>query len=445
MAWTLLIIDDEEEMCLSLCEIFIAEGFLVETTSDPAEVISILQSRSISLILMDVRMPGIGGISLLRMIRDRWSSMPIIMISGYASTENVVRSMKYGALNFYEKPLSIPALVDEIREYLGKHAGISRELRSLALTSDSPTVQEIYRVVETAAPTTAPIIITGESGTGKERIATAIHELSDRRNKPLVKINCAAIPDTLLESELFGYEAGAFTDARRSRQGKFELADGGSIFFDEIGDMSLKTQAKLLRVLQEKEFERLGGNRLIHTDVRVITATNKEIRKLIDRGDFREDLYYRISVINIHLPPLRERMEDLMRLARFFLDFYNEQYNKHVREYSPETRAVFLSHDWPGNIRELKNAVERAVIFCEGDVIEINDLSTQYKKMEQPAAGKPSEEGSSLTKIYDSLSRQEILDALKKTDGSRGKAAEILNIHRKTLYNRMKKYGITGE
>jgi two-component system, NtrC family, response regulator AtoC len=445
MAWTLLIVDDEEEMCISLREIFTAEGFLTETTTNPEEAVGILQNRSIDLILMDIRMPEIGGISLLKMIRDRWSSLPIIMISGYASTQNIVQAMRYGALNFYEKPLEIPALIDEIRAYLGKQTVCPQDYREADLVSNNPVMEEVYQVVRTAAPTAAPVIITGESGTGKERIASAIHELSDRRDRSMVKINCAAIPDTLLESELFGYEAGAFTDARKARQGKFELADGGSIFFDEIGDMSLKTQAKLLRVLQEQEFERLGSNKLVRTDVRIIAATNSDIDDLIRRGVFREDLFYRISVISIHLTPLRERMEDIVQLAHYFLDVFNDRYDKRTTGFSPATKAILLSHDWPGNIRELKNVVERAVIFGQGEFIEVDDLPKQYRKQEGPPAASAPEGADHLVKMYDSLSRRAILAALETAKGSRGKAAEILNIHRKTLYNRMKKYGICGE
>lgn len=445
MAWTLLIVDDEKEMCSSLSELFSAKGFLVETTSSPKEVINILQNKRVDLILMDVRMPEIGGISLLKTIRDSWASLPIIMISGYASIENVVQSMRYGALNFYEKPLNIPSLMNEISEYLLKNSRRVNQVPIKELRSDNPVMQDVLEIVKTAAPTNAPVIITGESGTGKERVAAAIHEMSGRGNRPLIKINCAAIPDTLLESELFGYEAGAFTDARTAHRGKFEQAEGGSIFFDEIGDMSLKTQAKLLRVLQEKEFERLGGNELIKTDVRVITATNKDLKELIANSMFREDLYYRISVISVHLLPLRERMEDIISLSTNFLHSFCSQYNKHIKGFAPQVESVLINHDWPGNIRELRNVIERSVIFSRTDMIELADLPAQYKrKIELDYSKKDSPGDDHLTKIYNNLSRQVILDTLKKTGGSKNRAAELLNIHRKTLYNRMKKYGISG-
>lgn len=432
MKKTILIIDDEEEMCLSLSEIVTSRGYHVLYTTKSNEVPELLLKHTIDMIISDVRMPDLGGIGLLKTIRDRHSNIPIIMISGYASTTDVVTAMKYGALNFYEKPLDISSLLEEIDEYLKVPDTTSADMY---FTSNSKTMQDIFHIISTAAPTEAPVIITGESGTGKEKVASAIHYMSKRADNSYVKLNCAAIPDNLLESELFGYKKGAFTDAKNDKTGKFELADKGSIFFDEIGDMSLNTQAKLLRVLQEKEFEMLGGNRLIKADVRIVTATNKDLQKLIQEGKFREDLYYRLSVINIYLPPLRERMEDIDLLSNYFLKEYNSVYNKNILSISRDVLDIFHNHTWPGNIRELKNVMERSVIFCNSTTIQRENLPFQYREKNSMIHNAPDI-------IYENLSKQMILEALEKSGGIKQKAAEMLNIHRKTLYNRMKKYGI---
>jgi len=438
MPFNILIIDDEEEMCLTLSEILGSRNYQTKFTTDPLKVLQLLRETSTDLILMDVRMPELGGISLLKMIRELHPDLGIIMMSGFASTENVVQSMKYGSLNFYEKPLNIPALIMEIGEYLNNHKPVFLPGNE-ELESNSKEMQDIFQIIRTAAPTDAPVIITGESGTGKERIANAVHNHSQRKNGPYVKLNCAAIPDALLESELFGHAQGAFTDARKNRKGKFEIAHGGTLFLDEIGDMSLSTQAKLLRVLQEKEFERLGSNDLIKADFRIIAATNKNIPDMIRKGEFREDLFYRISVINVHLPPLRERKVDLPLLSNSFLKVFNHSYGKMVKGLDEDVVQMFAAHDWPGNIRELKNVIERAVIFCPSDRVCRDDLPSQYRTMhilQQTTSEKPLEE------IYENLSRKAIIEALNRAGGSKSKAAEFLKIHRKTLYNRMKKYGL---
>ena len=439
MPSNILIIDDEEEMCLSLSEIFSSRRYSVRTCTEPLSALPLLKEKPADLILMDVRMPGMGGVSLLKNIRESYPELGIIMMSGYASTDNIVQCMKYGALNFYEKPLNLPDLITEADEYL-KSCPAAESAVCDELVSETPCMQDIFRVLMTAAPTDAPVIITGESGTGKERIANAIHSNSRRSEGPYVKLNCAAIPDALLESELFGHAEGAFTDARKNREGKFEVAQGGTLFLDEIGDMSLNTQAKLLRVLQEKEFERLGSNDLIKADIRIVAATNKNIPEMIKKGEFREDLYYRISVINIHLPPLRERKQDIPLLCSSFLSLFSGSYGKEVCGISGEVEEMFMNHSWPGNIRELKNVIERAVIFCGADKIQKADLPAQYREL-QPSRNEGSE--NMLDEIYKDLSRQAISEALSSSGGSRSKAAELLGIHRKTLYNRMKKYGLS--
>jgi transcriptional regulator with PAS, ATPase and Fis domain len=304
------------------------------------------------------------------------------------------------------------------------------------LVTQDPTMLSILDHVRKAASAPAPVLVLGESGTGKELIAGLIHSGGERSRGPFIKVNCAAIPDNLLESELFGHEKGAFTDALYSKPGKFELAQGGTIFLDEIGDMSLQTQAKILRVLQEREYQRVGGTRTLSADVRVVSASNKDLPSLTEANGFRPDLFYRLSVITISLPPLRERPGDVLLLARHFLDHFNGLYGRNVRHLSEQVTAKFLRHSWPGNVRELKNCIERAVIFCEDDVITPVDLSAQYRELKQES------EFGMLDALYSNLSRNMICDALKRFNGNKQKTSEYLKITRKTLYNKMRKLGL---
>ncbi|HOV64480.1 MAG TPA: sigma-54 dependent transcriptional regulator, partial [Spirochaetia bacterium] len=326
MRFKILIIDDEIGMCVSLSKILSAQGYENIYTSDPTEVDRLLSAEDIDLIIMDVKMPGIDGISLLKSIKTRGSRIPIIMISGYASVENIVRAMKFGALNFYKKPIHIKELIAEIQRISEARCSENDGKTVHKIITQDPKIQKLLSIVEKVAVTDVPVVITGESGTGKELFAEVIHEMSPRREGPLIKINCAAIPETLIESELFGYEKGAFTDAKNTRIGRFEEANGGSVFLDEIGEMNIKTQAKLLRVLQEKEFQRLGSNSVHKTDVRFIAASNRDFEELIANNLFREDLYYRLSVIRLEIPSLRERKGDILLLSNYFLDTFNRIY-----------------------------------------------------------------------------------------------------------------------
>jgi two-component system response regulator AtoC len=438
MNHNILIVDDEEEMCISLKELLSDEGYDVSCASDPRKVTDLLKKVVFDLLIMDVKMPYIGGLDLLQVVKRDNNPTPVIMITGYPSVENAVRAMRYGALNFYTKPIKIRAFLKEIRQLFDSQGEvrISGTEDKTSIHTVNPLMKKLITNVKKVAPTDVPVIITGESGTGKEHVANMLHKYSDRNAGPFVKVNCAAIPDNLLESELFGHEKGAFTDAVSSREGKFELANGGTIFLDEIGDMSMSTQAKMLRVLEEKKFERLGSNKVYSTDTRVISATNRPLDGLMHEGGFREELYYRLSVVLIELIPLRERREDIILLADYFLSYFNGRYNKRIRAISEEVKGVFMSHEWPGNVRELKNCIQRAVIFCETDKIERCDLSSQYSRV---VSGHPCR---GFRELYESLSREMILGALKKNNGNRQKAADFLKIHRKTLYNRMKKLGI---
>jgi two-component system response regulator AtoC len=433
MPGSILIVDDERHMCVSLSKLLGAHGFQSVYEINVRRALDILRKRTIDLVITDLKMPGMDGIRFIDAVKSMKLPVPVIMISGYATVENVVEAMRFGALNFYPKPINFPKLLEEIKNVLQVRK--SQEQQGGAIVSENPRMQELLVVANTAAPTDAPVIITGESGTGKELFAAHIHAMSHRKDKPYVKLNCAAIPDTLLESELFGHVKGAFTDAREERQGRFEIAEGGTLFFDEIGEMSIKTQAKLLRVLQEKEFERVGSSEARRTNVRLVAASNKDLSALIRKGDFREDLYYRLSVITIEIPPLRERKEDVLPLARYFLTDFGRVYNKQIEEFSQEVSSIFLHHDWPGNVRELKNTVERAVIFCNCQILSADHLPQQYRSV-------PATEADTLQTLYDKVTREVILDALEKTSGSRQKAAELLNINRRTLYNKMKQLNL---
>ena len=435
---SILIIDDELEMCLSLSELLESNGYKTSYATDIKKAAELLNKENFMLVLLDIRMPDGDGVDFLRVIQSRNRNLPVIMISAYASVENIVKAMKFGAVNFYNKPLDMPALLKEIERITGSSTDIAVSENGLMLLTETPGIKSIYSYIEKVAPTDVPVIITGESGTGKELAANTIHALSPRKNEPFIKLNCAAIPESLMESELFGYERGAFTDAGSRHKGKFEQAEGGTIFFDEIGELNTGTQAKLLRVLQEKEFERLGGSKTIKTNVRILAATNKNLREMVKKGNFREDLYYRISVVNIELPPLKERLNDIPVLTDYYIRLFNKLYNKNIKGLSENTQKLFRIHDWPGNIRELKNALERAVIFCEKDYIEPSDLPKQYGEIEVER----NLSGLSLDEAKDEITRELILDALKKANGHKQLAAEILNIHRKTLYNKMKKLGI---
>ncbi|RKX81396.1 MAG: sigma-54-dependent Fis family transcriptional regulator [Spirochaetes bacterium] len=439
MDFNILIVDDEVEMCLSLAELFESRGYRAQYATGTVDAGAVLERESFDLILLDIRMPDGNGVDFLNTLKTRDSPTSVIMISAFASVDNVVKAMKYGAVNFYSKPIDMPALLEEISLIsAGKNSASDSGEGLSAILTRTPGMEEIFTLIEKAAPTDVPVIITGESGTGKELAANSIHACSSRKGSPFIKLNCAAIPETLMESELFGHERGAFTDARERRKGKFEQASGGTIFFDEIGELNSGTQAKLLRVLQEKEFERLGGSEIISTNVRVLAATNKNLREVVKQGSFREDLYYRLSVITLELPPLRERLDDVPVLTDYFLKFFNKRYNKNIDGVDEKTRRLFSSHDWPGNIRELKNCLERAVIFCEGKSIGLSDLPKQYTE----AVLERTITGTVLVEATDNLTRELIQDALDRSGGQRQLAAEILNIHRKTLYNKMKKLGM---
>jgi len=434
---SILIIDDEQEMCSSLEEIFQDEGFYTCSTTSPKKALEILSAHCFSLILMDLRMPEIGGIELLKAVKNEHCDVPVLMITGYPTVETAVRTMKYGAANYYTKPLNLKSLITEAKQLAQAHS--TRESYSpghSTLIASDPSMDDIKKTINTAGEVDAPVMINGESGTGKELVAQAIHAASDRSDKPFVRVNCAAIPESLIESELFGHEAGAFTDAKAMRKGKFEMAHSGTLFLDEIGDMSLATQARILHALQEKTFERVGGSTSITTDCRILAATHRELQSMIQTGTFREDLYYRLAVITVQVPPLRQRNSDIELLCNHFINIFNQKYSRSIRGISADVLAFFNHHSWPGNVRELRNCIERAVIFATDALIKKEDLPGQY--LQTITTSKPDYRQSELEKLNQDI----ITDALYKSGGVKTKAAELLNISRRTLYYRMKRLGM---
>jgi DNA-binding NtrC family response regulator len=433
-----LVIDDEIRMCESLCEILESEGLEALHSTEPLRALKILAENMVDLIFLDIKMPGMSGIHLLKSMKAMAPAIPIIIITGYPSIDNIVQSMKLGASNVFSKPPNIETLIREVKIILDSRVKKqqSERARPGRIITRDHRLLKILSAMEKFAVTDAPVLITGESGTGKELLASAFHDVSRRRDNRFVKVNCAALPETLLESELFGHEKGAFTDAVSTRKGKFEMADRGTIFFDEIGDMSLNSQAKILRVLQEREFERVGGSEAIQTDFRLVAATNKKLPDLIAAGSFREDLYYRISVVSVDIPPLRERDDDILLLSSYFIEHFNEVYAKQIRDLAPDVKKLFIHHRWPGNVRELKNCIERAVIFCESETVTLEDLPSQYAGFSGGFA--PGD----YDNARDNLDREIIVDALIKSQGKKAKAAELLKIDRRTLYNHMKRVGL---
>ncbi len=378
---SILIVDDEPSILQSLSGLLSDEGFDVLTASNGYEALKVIDSESPDLVLLDIWMPGIDGIETLKEIKKDNPFIPVIIITGHGTIETAVKATKLGAFDLIEKPLSIDKVIVNINNALNFRR-LEEENRFLrkktiekfSISGNSPSIEALKKQIMIAAPTDAWIFITGENGTGKELVARTIHQLSSRAAQPMVDVNCAAIPEESIESELFGHEKGAFTGATSKKRGKFELAGNGTIFFDEIGDMSLKTQAKILRVLQEQKIQRVGSSRILSIDVRVIAASNKNLENEIEKGNFREDLYYRLNVIPMEVPPLRDRSHDIPELVGIFLDVCAEQSRTKKKSISNAALEVLATYSWPGNVRELKNLVERLVIMTDGDLIDISDI-----------------------------------------------------------------------
>jgi two-component system nitrogen regulation response regulator NtrX len=454
---TLLIVDDEPGIRKTLTGILSDEGYSVQSAESGEEALRILRSQPVSLVLLDIWMPGQDGIETLKRIHDLYPGIVVVMMSGHGTIETAVRATKLGAYDFIEKPLSLEKLVLLIQHAL-RERRLTEENRSLRrdlerrfeLVGHSPAVMRLRELIKMAAGTHSRVLITGESGTGKELVARSIHSQSGRADKPYVEVNCAAIPESLIESELFGYEKGAFTGAVGSRAGRFEAADGGTLFLDEIGDMAVATQAKVLRALQEQRFYRVGGNRPIEVDVRIIAATNKNLTDEIRKGGFREDLYYRLNVLMLNLPPLRERKEDIPLLADHFIEWFVEEQGVRPKTMTEEAIEILKGYSWPGNVRELRNLVERLMILVPRSVITAADvdLLMEPTALTQPSTPVPgqtaalSSSGSSLREARASFEREWILKKLEEQGWNISKTADVLQIERSHLHRKIKLLGI---
>ncbi len=386
-----LIVDDEVSIIESLEGILSDDGFEVMHAFNGYEALKKIEKESPDIVLLDIWMPGMDGIETLREIKKISPHLPVVMITGHGTIESAVDATKSGAYDFLEKPLSIDKVMVTINNALNfrklEEENIYLRKKSIeknSITGTSPAVQKLYGEVTNSAPSDASILITGENGTGKEMVARTIHQFSLRPEQPFIIINCAAIPEKTLDSELFGHEKGAFKEARSKNKGKFELASGGTLFLDEIGDMNIKTQAKILRALESKTFQRIGGGRTLHMDVRLIASSNKDLEKEIKAGNFRQDLYFRLNVIPIHVPPLRDRKEDIPQLVDTFLDKLSKQSSQKKKTISDDALQLIADYDWPGNVRELKNLMERLTIMVEQDIIDVEDLPQPYNPVYMP-------------------------------------------------------------
>jgi DNA-binding NtrC family response regulator len=445
----ILVVDDEPAEREGLARLVGQWGYEVETASSGEEALSLIESQHPAVVVTDLVLPEMDGLTLLQKLKETGRPPIVLLVTGHGTVETAVEAMRHGAFDYLTKPVDTTRLQVLLEKSIEQES-LSREVNLLRhqlrqkgsfgqMVGQSRSMQEVYRWVELAGTSTAPVLVYGESGTGKELVAHTIHELSTRRTKPFVAINCAAIPETLIESELFGHERGAFTGATERRLGCFELADGGTLFLDEIAEMDSNTQAKLLRVLQEGSFRRVGSDKHeIQVDVRVVAATNQIPSEAITNGKLREDLFYRLNVFSIHLPPLRERREDVPLLARTFIEEFNRQDNRQVRGLSSEAEKELERHHWPGNVRELRNVIQRAVVINGTGLIGAEHLPDSVLR---PAAPAPAAPGAPVTPIRE-MERDMILRALEETGQDKRRAAQLLGISLKTLYNKLAKYGL---
>ncbi|SDN79855.1 two-component system, NtrC family, nitrogen regulation response regulator NtrX [Desulfonauticus submarinus] len=450
----ILIIDDEEDIRFSLKGILEDEGYEVIEVPSGEEGLELI--FKVDLVFLDIWLPGIDGIEVLKKIHEVLPDLPVVMISGHGTIETAVQAIKIGAYDFIEKPLSLEKvlLVVEKGLELARLRQENRELKSCLshkvseVSGNSYAIKKLKKLIRQVAPTDAWVLITGENGTGKEIVARSIHRQSKRASKPLVAVNCAAIPEELIESELFGHEKGAFTGAVEAKKGKFELADGGTLFLDEIGDMSLKTQAKILRILQEQRFERVGGNKTIQVDVRVIAATNKDLEEEIKKGNFRQDLYFRLKVFPLEVPPLRERKEDIPILIDEFIQFLSQEHNFKPLKFSKECLSILKNYPWPGNVRELKNFIERMFILYQGKTIFPEDLPGDYltdnktDHQEQTEIKLLTELPKNFKQAKSEFEKCFLAQRLKEVNGNITELAKLIGLERTYLYKKLKYYNL---
>jgi DNA-binding NtrC family response regulator len=441
----ILVVDDEVNSRTALAELLRDEGYEVETAADAFKALGKYEAFTPHVVVTDLKMPGMDGIELVHKIRGSEDPAAVVVMTAFGEVQSAVDAMRAGAADYLTKPFNLDALL-VVLDKVFETQQLRRETRQLRqrvrdrvapgnIVGISPPMQRVFEVVDQVAPSRATVLITGESGTGKELVANALHQRSPRANGPFIKLHCAALAESLLESELFGHERGSFTGAMARKDGRFQLADGGTLFLDEIGEVSQSIQVKLLRFLQEHEFERVGGTQTIRVDVRIIAATNRNLTEEVAKGRFREDLFYRLNVVGIEMPPLRDRRSDIPALATFFLERYTKENGKTIEGFAPETMELMVAYDWPGNVRELENAVERAVVLAPGTHIELRQLPPSVRPKITPA-GMPVIPGASL----DEMERYVILETLKATGGATSKAAEILGISARKIQYKLHEY-----
>lgn len=440
----LLIVDDEEIVRQSLKAWFLEDGYEIDIAENAEAALKLYEKNKYDLILLDIKMPGMSGMDLLIKLKEFDPDAIIILITAYASVSSAVKALKNGAYDYITKPIDPDELSHLVKNALNQKnlkdeniqlkTSIDEIIKPENLIGDSPKMKEVYSLINTVSKTDTTVLIIGDSGTGKELVAKAIHLNSKRKYFPLVTVNCGALPESILESELFGHEKGAFTGAHYKRKGKFEMANGGTIFLDEIGTISSKVQIELLRVIETKEFMRVGGSESIKSDFRIIAATNENLQNLVNSGQFRDDLFYRLNVFNIQLPPLREREDDIMLLANYFLKKYSSVMNKKISSFDKEVIKFMKEYYWPGNVRELENAIERAVVVCHKDKITVDDLPFRIM---QTVKEEPLTERS-----LEAIEKKHIEKILIDNNWNISKSAEELQIDRVTLYNKIKKYGL---
>jgi len=437
----ILIIDDEKAQVELLSGFLKKQGFSVITTTSPVEAIDIVKKNHVNLVVSDYRMPEFTGEELLEKIKQINPEIGFILITAFGSIETAVNIMKLGAVDFIEKPVDLKLLLEKVREY--EESFLTKETVkeitekiNIDIPFKNPKILKIYQTIYKVAPKDINVFITGESGTGKEVIAKTIHKLSERAKKPFIPVNCAAIPENLFESELFGHEKGAFTGAISDRKGKFELANRGTLFLDEIGEMPLHLQSKLLRAIQERKIEKVGSEKTISIDVRIISATNRDIKEMIKSGEFREDLYYRLNVISLQLPPLRERREDIP----IFIDYFLKEFSKSTISITPEAKDLLIKYHYPGNIRELENIIQRAVALCNGKTIEVNDLPEEVRLAQLLEEDESTTVN--LNKEIERLEKKLILEALEQHNYNKTQAAKYLGINERVIRYKIEKYNL---
>jgi two-component system NtrC family response regulator len=449
---TVLVVDDEKNYLVVLEDLLEEEGYKVLTAASGGEAIEIIHKTPVDTVLTDIRMPAMSGVELLERLRDFDPDLPVILMTAYAEVDQAVAAMKKGALDHIQKPFDNKDLKRAVARGVERRA-LTARIRHLQtelgtawgnIIGKSKAMERVFAVMKRVADAPTTVLISGDSGTGKELIARGIHKASPRVNAPFVSINCAAVPESLLESELFGYEKGAFTGAVQTRQGKFEFAHGGSLFLDEVGEMSLALQAKLLRVLQEQEFQRVGGTKDIKVNVRIIAATNKDLKEEVAGGRFREDLFFRLNVVHIRVPPLRERREDIPYLVAHFVEKFGEKLGRPLLAVEPEAMSSFYKYSWPGNIRELENVIERALVLSRGSSISLEDIPPEIRESPEIEEGINTliswEKG--LSETLDAIEERMIRQALKRADNVQAQAAKMLAISRSNLQYKMRKYGL---